>query len=113
LASLQAAVEGRIAYGTELKTGDLLYVDDEGLLKPNPSFFALGRRPFAGRGLLVGPERGAFITDVVSTVQEIAEMVRFDVSMDVDKLLTPKMTTFDSADEFIEYLRRQRDADRK
>jgi hypothetical protein len=61
----------------------------------------------------VGPERGAFITDVVSTVQEIAEMVRFDVSMDVDKLLTPKMTTFDSADEFIEYLRRQRDADRK
>lgn len=112
LASLQAAVGGLIAYGTELKTGDLLYVDDEGLLKPNPSFFALGRRSFAGRGLLVGPERGAFITDVVSTVQEIAEMVRFNVSMNIDKLLTAKMTTFHSADEFFEYLRRQRNADR-
>jgi len=39
LASLQAAVEGCIAWGTELKTGDVLYVDDEGLLKPNPAFF--------------------------------------------------------------------------
>jgi hypothetical protein len=40
LASLQLAVGGRIAWGTELKNGDVLYVDDEGLLKPDPSFFA-------------------------------------------------------------------------
>ncbi|MDH8528097.1 hypothetical protein QIH07_28210, partial [Klebsiella pneumoniae] len=48
---------GNIAWGTELQTGDVLYIDDEGLLKPNPAFFSLGRRSFAGRGLLVGPER--------------------------------------------------------
>ncbi|MET4519513.1 DUF3846 domain-containing protein [Bradyrhizobium sp. I1.7.5] len=108
LASLQAAVGGNIAWGTELQTGDVLYIDDEALLKRNPAFFALGRRSFAGRGLLVGPERPR-ITDVVSSVEEIAKKVRFDVAMDVDKLLTVKCTTFETAQEFFEYLRRQRD----
>ncbi len=108
LASLQAAVGGTIAWGTELQTGDVLYIDDEGLLKPNPAFFSLGRRSFAGRGLLVGPERPR-MTDVVSTVEEIARKVRFGVTMDVDKLLTAKCTTFETAEEFFEYLRRQRD----
>lgn len=108
LASLQAAVGGNIAGGTELQTGDVLYIDDEGLLKRNPAFFALDRRTFAGRGLLVGPERPR-ITDVVSTVEEIAKKVRFGIAMDVDKLLTVKCTTFATSEEFFEYLRRQRD----
>ncbi|MCX7321292.1 MAG: hypothetical protein NT113_18025 [Hyphomicrobiales bacterium] len=108
LASLQAAVGGHIAWGTELQTGDVLYVDDEALLKPNPAFFALGRRTFSGRGLLVGPERPR-MTDVVSTVEEVANGVRFGVAMDVDKLLTAKCTTFETSEEFFEYLRRQRD----
>lgn len=108
LTSLQVAVGGNIAWGTELKTGDVLYIEDEALLKPNPAFFILGRRTFAGRGLLVGPERPR-ITDVVSTVEEIEKKVRFGVAMDVDKLLTAKCTTFETAEEFFDYLRRQRD----
>ncbi|WP_061026753.1 DUF3846 domain-containing protein [Bradyrhizobium sp. CCH5-F6] len=108
LASLQAAVGGNIAWGTELQTGDVLYIDDEGLLKPNPAFFSLGRRSFAGRGLLVGPER-PHMTDVVSTVEEIAKKVRFGIAVDVDKLLTAKCMTFETAEDFFEYLRRQRD----
>ena len=108
LASLQAAVGGDIAWGTELRTGDVLYVDDEALLKRNPAFFALGRRIFAGRGLLVGPERPR-ITDVVSTVDEIAKKVRFGIAMDVDKLLTVKCTTLETADDFFEFLRRRRE----
>jgi len=112
LASLQAAVEGCIAWGTELKTGDVLYVDDEGLLKPNPAFFALGRNTFAGRGLLVGPEN-PLITDVVSTVEQITSMVRFDVDVDFDRTLVVKSTTFHSVDEFFEFLSRQRKADRE
>ena len=108
LASLQAAVGGNLAWGTELQTGDVLYIDDEGLLKPNPAFFSLGRRSFAGRGLLVGPER-PHMTDVVSTVEEIAKKVRFGIAVDVDKLLTAKCMTFETAEDFFEYLRRQRD----
>ncbi len=77
-------------------------------MKPNPAFFSLGRRSFAGRGLLVGPER-PHITDVVSTVEEIAKKVRFGVAMDVDKLLTGKCMTFETSEEFFRYLRRQRD----
>jgi hypothetical protein len=110
LSSLQAAVGGRIAWGTQLKTGDVLYVDDEGLLKANPAFFALGCRTFAGCGLLVGPEQ-PLITDVVSTVDQVAKLVSFDVSVDVDQLLTVKSTRFNSADEFFDYLRRQRAMD--
>ena len=108
LTSLQAAVGGNIAWGTELQTGDVLYIEDEALLKPNPAFFMLGGRTFAGRGLLVGPERPR-ITDVVSTVEEIAKKVRFGIAVDVDKLLTTKCMTFETAEEFFEYLRRQRD----
>lgn len=108
LASLQAAVGGNIAWGTELQTGDVLYIDDEALLKRNPAFFAFGRRTFAGRGLLVGPERPR-ITDVVSTVEEIAKKVRFGIAMDVDKLLTVKCTTLETADDFFKFLRRRRD----
>lgn len=112
LASLQAAVGGLIAWGTELKTGDVLYVDDEALLKPNPAFFALNGRTFPGCGLLVGPENPQ-ITDVVSTVEQITSKVRFDVDVDLDRTLVVKSTTFDSADEFFEYLSRQRKADRE
>jgi hypothetical protein len=110
LESLQSAVGGTIAWGTQLKTGDVLYVDDEGLLKPDPSFFALGRRIFAGCGLLVGPEK-PLITDVVSTVDQVAKLVSFGVSVDLDQLLTVKSTRFSSAKEFFDYLRRQRAMD--
>jgi Domain of unknown function (DUF3846) len=109
LASLQAAVGGAIAWGTELKTGDVLYVDDEGLLKRNPAFFSLGKRSFAGRGLLVGPEN-PLITDVISSVDEVTAMVGFNVCLDIEKSMAVKCTTFDSADAFFEYLRRQREA---
>lgn len=81
LASLQAAVGGTIAWGTELKTGDVLYVNDEGLLKRNPAFFSFGNQTFAGRGLLVGPE-SPLITDVISSVDEVTAVVRFDVCVD-------------------------------
>ena len=73
--------------------GEVLYIDDEGLLKPNPAFSALNGRTFPGRGLLVGPEN-PLITDVVSTVEQITSMVRFDVDVDLDRALTVKWTTF-------------------
>jgi hypothetical protein len=40
--------------------GDLIYVDDEGLLKPLDWFFAIkgGHQPFAGSGLVLGSNDG-------------------------------------------------------
>jgi hypothetical protein len=111
LASLQAAVGGLIAFGTELKSGDVLYVDDEALLKLNPTFFRLGKRLFAGYGLLVGPGC-PLITDVVSTIEEITATVCFNVGVDLEEILYARSTTFNSADDFLEYLRRQREAER-
>lgn len=108
LASLQAAVGGTIAWGTELKTGDVLYVNDEGLLKRKPAFFWIGDLTFAGRGLLVGPETPR-ITDVISTVEEVAAMARFDVHADLENC-NVKWRTFGSANEFVNHLRKQRDA---
>lgn len=106
VASLQAAVGSLIAFATQLDTGDVLYVDDEGLLRDNPSFFAIagGRHPYAGRGLLVGPETYGAITDVVATVEEVKSLVSFDVEVDLKDLLTVRTITFNSVSDFLDYL---------
>lgn len=62
-----------------LPSGDALYTDDEGLLKPLQHFFAVRGmpEPFAGRGLLVGTDdRGRSITPT-TTLQELTNNVRF------------------------------------
>lgn len=104
--SLREAVDGSIAFATELKTGDVLYVDDCGLLKRNPSLFMIagGRHPYAGRGVLVGPEVGGIATDVHMTVQEVRQLVEFDVKVDLERLLTVRTTTFKSLAEALEHM---------
>jgi len=63
----------------------VLFVDDEGLFKPQKWFFRLAgnERPFAGNGVLVGPEKyndeGDYIgtEDVAFTAAQIARVVTF------------------------------------
>jgi len=108
LKTLQAAVGGLIAIATTLDTGDVLYVNDEGLLTDQPRFFTLAgaHQPFPGRAILVGQESLGIVTDVVSTIDRIRELVSFDVHVDLDEPLKVRTVTFDSADEFLDYLRR-------
>lgn len=110
LASLQAVVGGLIAFATELDTGDVLYVNDSGMLRDDPLFFTIARdhQPYAGRGLLVGPERHGVVTDVIATVEDIKALVNFDIEVDLDGLLTVHSTTFNSIGDAVEYLHRQR-----
>ena len=58
LAFMQKAVGGYIERATELKNGDSIFVNEEGLLE-NPRFFFEvegGHQPFAGNGVVVGGE---------------------------------------------------------
>ena len=60
LIDLQKAVDGYICQATRFPLHDILYVDDEGLLKTPKLFFSVfvsdfpAPRVFAGNGILVG-----------------------------------------------------------
>lgn len=67
-------------------TGDVLYVDEEGLLKGNKNFFAYAKRPdqwLAGNGLYVGREvdddsdQGYYTLDPVKTLEQLKHEVIF------------------------------------
>jgi hypothetical protein len=58
--SLQSHIGGYIEVAHGWENGDVLFVDEEGLLKPQLYFFRIDVRqdqPFAGNGVVVGRER--------------------------------------------------------
>jgi hypothetical protein len=60
--------------------GDCLYVDDEGLMRSNQSFFAWSGfpQPIAGRAILVGTDdEGESISPVGETLASVKRKVRF------------------------------------
>jgi len=59
LKDLQRLVSGSIAVACHMPDNHVLFVDDEGLFKPQRWFFRLlGQdRPYAGNGVICGPER--------------------------------------------------------
>jgi hypothetical protein len=67
-----------IEIATYLEKDDVVFVDEEGLLKQNEHFFDIGaHQPFAGNGVIVGPEVGEFATDVQISVEEVRRRVKF------------------------------------
>jgi hypothetical protein len=80
LASLRNITEGPICFAKEHPNGDVLFVNDTGLLDPNINYFFSikdGHQPFAGNGVLVGMEEenfedGTYKThDVTSTEKDL------------------------------------------
>jgi len=77
LVDMRKYVGGSICFAMSWITGDVLYVDDEGLLKPQDSFFMLtdGQQPLAGNGIIVGPEvedeEKWWTEDVIITIKEL------------------------------------------
>lgn len=63
---------------------DVVYVDDEGLLKGPTNFFAITGEtpnPIAGRGLLVGTTPSGHDTDPRHSLAQITAQVRFYILM--------------------------------
>lgn len=57
LSELQRLVGGNIEFAHEFPNGDVLFVDEEGLLKNPKHFFDVdAHQHFAGNGVIVGPE---------------------------------------------------------
>jgi hypothetical protein len=60
---LQGLIGGHIEVACAWQNGDVLYVDEEGLFKPQAGFFRIAPRrdgqPLAGNGVLVGKEQAA------------------------------------------------------
>ena len=79
-------IGGWLEIGAMLRDENVLYVDEEGLLKNPEHFFRFSLRPdqpLAGNGLIVGrevlDEEGELIRmdDVALTVEEVWSMTRF------------------------------------
>lgn len=83
LADLQRMVGGHIELAKQWSSGDVLFVDEEGLLKkPAYGFKIAGLdQPFAGNGVMVGREIGdtAETNDPDMTIDELREKVSFGV----------------------------------
>lgn len=80
LADMQKAVGGLITVAYQWKGGDVLYVDDEGLLKKPKTGFSIPERtdqPFAGNGLILGSARSGNSSDVKMDVNERRGKVEF------------------------------------
>src|SRR5262245_14166935 len=62
----------------EIGNGDVLYVDDEGLLKPLDWFFAIkgGHQPFAGCGLVLGSNADGEAVSARIAVEDLSSSTR-------------------------------------
>ena len=58
---------------TRYDNGDGVLVDDEGLLKPQHTFFTVrgGHQPFAGNGIVLGTTRNGNETHVKSSIADL------------------------------------------
>jgi hypothetical protein len=86
LKDLHKLIGGYIESAWSWDSGDYLFVDEEGTFKAQKNFFRLeprGDYPFAGNGVLVGPERyddeGEFLgnSDPTLTVEQLASLVTY------------------------------------
>jgi len=79
LTALQTAVGGYITVGLDLPNGDTLYVDDEGLLKGNVTFFEVknAHQPFAGNGVIVNTTKEGESAPVKSSLEDIKARISF------------------------------------
>jgi hypothetical protein len=93
LDALQAAVGGNIEAAYYWENGDVLFVDEEGLFKPQTNFFRVPMRddqPFAGNGVVVGKELFDAKDDYIGTdaptitVEALREIVEFRDRVQVD-----------------------------
>jgi hypothetical protein len=79
LKDMQKAVGGLIQPAHGWANGDILYVDEEGLFKPQTHFFRLAGydQPLAGNGLIVGSDDEGENADVKLPVADIIPLVTF------------------------------------
>ena len=76
-------VGGYITLAWQTEAGDVIYVDDEGMLKPQGAYFRWTERPdeqpLAGKGILVGPETDHgdtyTIADPTMSVDEVTSKI--------------------------------------
>jgi len=86
LADLQNLVGGLIETAHWLPRGDVVFVDEEGLLKDCRNFFLINgaHQPFAGSAVVVGPaDHNGDSLDVTYTADEIMGLVTF---MTIDQI---------------------------
>lgn len=76
--------------GRRMQNGDILLVDDNGLLNPSIGSFKIGAYPnsLSGHGILIGTDEVGETVDASSTIESLRNIVRFE---DVAPLPKPEI----------------------
>lgn len=76
---LQKLVGGYIEVAVRLDNQDVIYVDEEGLLKKYEVFFEYegAHQPFAGNGVMVGTNSKGADVDCKTTLEELKAKIAF------------------------------------
>lgn len=98
----------------QLGDGDAVYVDDEGLLKPQEHFFRWKGfdQPLAGNGLVLGTDEGGESTSPKIDFEAVKEAVTFHSAadegfdhevavMDQTDRYRPRFVSYDSGEDFL------------
>lgn len=66
--------------GRRMPNGDILLVDDNGLLNPSIGSFEIGTYPnsLSGHGILIGTDEAGETVDVKTSIDWLSRSVRFD-----------------------------------
>lgn len=89
LQDMQAAVGGCIQVAVEFPNGDVIMVNEEGLVGEQNEFFyhTDGHQPFAGDGIVVGDDGEGETAACKSTLEELKKDIHFVDAYEVSLLL--------------------------
>lgn len=84
----------------QLGDGDAVYLDDEGLLKPQEHFFRWKGfdQPLAGNGLILGTDDDGESTSPKIALEAVKEAVSFHIA--ADESFDPKVAVMDQTDRY-------------
>jgi hypothetical protein len=96
LKGLQKEVGGYIEMATSFPNGDVLFVDEEGLLKNPEYFFEIkgAYQPFGGNGIVVGTTNSGDSISAKSFIKDINKVTRFLTLSQVREMVM-KVSAFD------------------
>ena len=100
LEALWKLVGGYIEVAARFANGDVLYVDEEGLLKEPERFFCLKheQRPYAGNGVISRCDQEGEAASAASALTDIVERVVFMATPSAEEIKDPATITVTGPD---------------
>ena len=77
LQGMQHAIGDHYIEAVYIDNNDIMYVDEEGLFRPDQAFFIYNKRPFAGKAIILGDDVRGATRGTTTLVTTIAQNIGF------------------------------------